>query len=467
MKYSFGRQTAAIATLSILAAASASAGDGKSFDRQFHEDRIINMLTSNRLPADPNRFGACFVWNDLGVAVATNPDGSVEKAALADILGRMPDLEPELAYRAGSRWTSLATDSSVSLRETVTILYSFVPDGLNIPSGVGEPASASNFFATLTPEFGGSVANIEAQFAAAFNLWADISGIEYQQVADDGAVWGSPGVVGSRGDVRISMHPIDGTDNVLAYNSFPNNGDMVIDTADSGLVSSPTGSYRRLKNLITHEHGHGIGYNHVLPVSSTKLMEPFFSISFTGPQIDDKRGVQFQYGDDREPNDTAGTANALTLNPPVGETPTVTNFNDLSIETNGEVDFYAITFAAPVFLNVTVTPTGGSYLEGAQCPAPDPNDCPTSTINAGSIHNLDFEIRDTNGTTVLTTANATAAGSAESITSFALNAAGTYYIRVFESSSASASQLYNMAISYAFQGPPPPPAESGNWSNYK
>jgi len=118
------------------------------------------------------------------------------------------------------------------------------------------------------------------------------------------------GVLGVRGDVRISGHFIDGNSGVLAYNFFPNFGDMVIDTGDNTYNNTASNSLI-LRNILAHEHGHGLGISHVCPVNQTKLMEPFLTTAFDGPQPDDILAGNRGYGDDNEHNDTPGTATGL------------------------------------------------------------------------------------------------------------------------------------------------------------
>jgi hypothetical protein len=45
--------------------------------------------------------------------------------------------------------------------------------------------------------------------------------------------------------------------------------------------------------------------------NQTKLMEPFLSTNFYGPQHDDILGAQTLYGDDYESNDAAITGNFI------------------------------------------------------------------------------------------------------------------------------------------------------------
>ena len=54
---------------------------------------------------------------------------------------------------------------------------------------------------------------------------------------------------------------------------------------------------RRLRNVVEHEHGHGLGLRHVCPVDGTKLMEPFINVGFVGVQFDDIFTMQRLYGD--------------------------------------------------------------------------------------------------------------------------------------------------------------------------
>src|SRR5690606_21210921 len=137
------------------------------------------------------------------------------------------------------------------------------------------------------------------------NRWAALSGITFiYEPNDDGVPLSSNnrGILGVRGDIRMSAVTIDGSSSVLAYNYYPDHGDMVLDP-DTWL-NSP----RSLQNLIMHEVGHGIGLAHVCPVQNTKIMEPFITSSYFGPQHDDIRGVQYFYGDVAEPDNSPAQA---------------------------------------------------------------------------------------------------------------------------------------------------------------
>ncbi len=63
-----------------------------------------------------------------------------------------------------------------------------------------------------------------------------------------------------------------------------------------------------------------------------------------------------------------------------------------------------------------------------------------------AIANLNVQLIEIDGTTVLGTAAAEPAGSAETLTSVSLPSAGDYFVRVFEGNSPTRSQLYSLTI---------------------
>ena len=148
-------------------------------------------------------------------------------------------------------------------------------------------------------------------FQQALDEWTAVAGITYVYEPNDDGVGmntgGSDGVAGVRGDVRIGAAFIDGNSGVLAYNYFPDSGDMVLDSADN-FYNQLGGQSIRLRNVLSHEAGHGIGLSHVESSTDAFLMEPFIQTSFTGPQEDDKRGSGRGYGDYLENDDSFGTA---------------------------------------------------------------------------------------------------------------------------------------------------------------
>ena len=223
------------------------------------------------------------------------------------------------------------------------------------------------------------------------------------------------GVLNVRGDVRIGGHFIDGNSGILAYNYFPNSGDMVIDTADNFFNVTSNNSLR-LRNTLSHEHGHGIGLNHTCPTDNTKLMEPFINLNFDGPQLDDILGGQRHYGDAREENDTAATATLSTGG----------SFGDLSNDNNAESDFYRVVLAGGQQIGASMVAPSGSYLEGPQNPN---GSCTAGTsFNPQTVNDFGIQLLGSDGTTVLATANSNPVGVTETIPTVA-RPAGTYYLK--------------------------------------
>ena len=353
-------------------------------------------------------------------------------------------------YNAGNSWNGTAVNT------VYTIRWSFVPDGLNIPSGVGEPAAPSTLFASMDAKFGGNRALWISKFQQCFDRWGQITGLNYVRVTagsnawDDGAGWGNGGADNARGDVRISMHNIDNANGILAYCSFPSNGDMVIDSSESW--GSSGSDYRFLRNTVMHEHGHGIGLFHVCPTSQSKLMEPFLSTNYDGPQQDDIRAGQYLYGDVYEPNGTVALATDIgalavggTINPSNLPGTITANTSATSIANGFDVDFFKFTTSQNLLATITVTPIGTTYDSSAQ--NADGSCGSGNNINALSMSNLAISAYASNGTTQLVTQNSAAAGAAEVLNNVLLSPPGTFYARVSAASVTSGqNQLYRITV---------------------
>ncbi|MBI5361546.1 MAG: matrixin family metalloprotease [Planctomycetes bacterium] len=360
------------------------------------------------------------------------------------------------SYYLGPRWSGTQGTPRA-------LTWSLAPDGLSIPGGVGEATAPNNLFAQMDSKFAasGGRATWIARFQSCFDRWQQLTGLTFTRVTvggndwDDGAAWGSGGAAGARGDLRISMHVIDGVNGILAYTEYPSSGDMVIDSAESWGTS--TNLHRFFRNTIMHELGHAYGVDHICSNNSNQLMEPFLSTSFDGPQHDDVRAVQRHYGDPFETDNTSATANDLgtiaggtTLAntcalpaPPSGSNPA--NTSTCSIDADAELDYWKFTVTGNVAVSCTITPLGFTY-DNTQQTAANPN-CTTAstTTNSLTAADLKLELLGTNGTTVLATAPTQPAGTAESITNIAITA-GTYFIRVSEVSVPSIVQNYSMSV---------------------
>ncbi|GJQ30136.1 MAG: hypothetical protein HBSAPP03_20200 [Phycisphaerae bacterium] len=353
-------------------------------------------------------------------------------------------------YNAVDRWSGGSNGSPMALS------WSFVPDGLSIPSGVGEAVANSELFARMDALFGAANrATWIAQFTNVFNRWAALSGLSYTRVTasgvawDDGAAWGTAGNDTTRGDVRISMKNIDGGSGILAYNSYPDAGDMVIDRSESWASGAP--SYIFLRNTISHEHGHGMGLAHVCPGNGTKLMEPLLNTGFDGPRHDELRASHHFYGDPMESNNSAATATALgTLN--AGTTTTIGTIPSPAIGSSslvslhvGDIDYYSLSLNEPRLVNITATPNGLTYTDLDQNGDGSCQTTPTNNVNSLAITDLNLITYIANGTTQSRNQNATAAGSAETITGL-LMSNGTNYVRVSGVTSGSQVQCYTLSI---------------------
>jgi hypothetical protein len=225
---------------------------------------------------------------------------------------------------------------------------------------------------------------------------------------------------------------------------------MVLDSAENwgGIANN----FRYLRNTIAHEHGHGLGLAHVCPRNNTKLMEPYLSTSFDGPQQDEVRAAQWSYGDAYEPNGTTVTATGLgalapgsTLSPSAVPAPAVGGASITSIGIDGDLDHYQFTATAPLLATVTVAPVGSSYADYVQ---DDP--CSTSAVNTNAMNQADLAIDLLNaGGGTLATASIAGFGAAETLAGHLLSPGVNYYVKVRETNSPAETQLYTLTISGA------------------
>jgi len=354
-------------------------------------------------------------------------DPATPKDVYDELLRSLPTWEGDDRYQRLYRWTVTATDGYTGIiGDPVTITYSFIPDGTWIPPGAGEPGSASSLYAEMNGHFG-SEAVWKPMFASHLALWGNHIGITYVEVSDDGANFpNSTGILGSRGDVRIGAHNIDGGSNILAYNYFPNTGDMVLDTSENW--GNPSNDYIFFTNIVAHEHGHGHGLGHVLPTSCTKLMEPNYCNNFRGPQDDDIRGGMRNYGDFLEENNSGAEATDLgVLN---GEY----DIETVSLTYSADHDWFHFSVGGDTPLDVTMHPVGSAYqVDGV-------------VVFTNKIMDLAFELRTgVDGGTLLIEVNDEIEGVDEVLVDYPLTA-GDYWIHVKRAAGASDVQRYNLHL---------------------
>jgi len=382
--------------------------------------------------------------------------------------GAWPSTRSGQDYNAGARWSG--TNGTPR-----ALTWSLVPDGTNFDG------YSSDLFAQMDAKFAaaGGRAKWISLLTESFNRWAQLTGVSYTRVTAAGVDWDSGGTAGSagggasatRGDVRIGGANYDGASNVLAYNYFPSNGDMLLDTSENWASSGS--NYRFLRNVVQHEHGHGLGYNHVCPIAQTKLMEPFYSAAFEGVRHDDARAGQWQYGDDNEPNGTSPTATDLgavavpsttsvgtnVTDPAAPAGATYANITKTSVGPSSDLDWYKFTVSAAANVAITLTPVGLSYLEGDQnsngsCQA-------GSNLNSLAIGTLQGTVYSTNGTTVLGSGVAGSAGTSAVINA-TLPGAGTYFFRANATAALTEAQSYSFSLATTAAGGNLPPTITGS-----
>ena len=367
----------------------------------------------------------------------------------------------------GSRWDGTTQSGGGLGQGDVTLVtWSIVPDGTNINGFAGEATSPSNLVSTFRGIYGiadnpGDTNYFgEAWFeaiASSFDRWSEISGLSYiYEPNDDGANFAyNNGVAGIRGDVRIGGHTIDGNSGTLAYNFFPNTSDMVIDTADS-FYSVTTDNSLRLRNVIMHEAGHGLGISHVESNNGSFLMEPFINLGFDGPQFDDILASHRGYGDALEGNDTPSSATSLGV---IGDGQLVTIGSDgvdlsvspteldfVSIDDDSDVDYYSFTVSDNASVDVLLDPVGPTYNQGSQGGT-------QSVFVASAQNDLRIEIRDSNGTTILGQADSGGLGSSELLSDLSLPGAGEYFVAVRGVNNA--AQMYRLELGVTSSAPTP------------
>ena len=344
------------------------------------------------------------------------------------------------AYFATTRWT---TSASASQGTPVTLTWSMPADGLSISDGItGGAASPNNLNATFVTKFG-TVEAGKNLLRQVYARWSELSGVSYTELTDDNAAWGASGS-STRGDIRIVGRTF-GSTGVLAYNYFPNNGDMVIVTSNSNAWSA-TNNQRYFRNILAHEHGHGLGFDHVCPANNSKLMEPFLTTAFDGPQNDDIRAVQRQYGDNYEPNDNAASGSAVLSESGV------TTLTNLSLDDNSDVDYYKVSVNIGGTITARVTPTGPStYLNGPQNAN---GSCSAGTaVLPLAVQDLVLSIYRGANTTPLIVQNAFGPGTVETITTFQVPASDVYSIRVSSSITTNDIQLYSLVTTIVATAP--------------
>ncbi len=401
--------------------------------------------------------------NSTRSRTAAPPKRPFLMAAVASILFCPPVLAAN--QNDVSRWiggTASAQPQGFSRGDPLTLTWSIVPDSTTIFGAAGEPTSGSGLVALLDAELGSGPGGTDltlrpwfSRFSDSFNRFSEVAGLTYlYEPNDDGNTVGgiapvSPfGSLGVRGDVRIGGHPVDGQSdtNILAYNYFPNNGDMVLDTDNSNLFGGSNSL--AFRNVIMHELAHGLGLRHVISTGTgggSFLLEPNLSTAFDGPQFNDILLLHRGYGDVNEKsnaglgNDTSALATDLGAIVSGGTISIGNDARDLvvgatevdfvSIDDTTDTDFFSFTVSDAGTIDVLVEALGPTYNAGPQGVQGNPNP-PQDSFDASMRSDLTLTIFDVDGTTPLATINNGGLGDDELASAIALSAAGTYFARV-------------------------------------
>lgn len=334
--------------------------------------------------------------------------------------------------------------SGTGLRANLT--YSFAPDntawgltGTILPQGFSDLEFGLDF------AFGDAELGKE-YIRQAVASWRRYGGITYTEVADGGIAMDTNSTRRSNvGDIRFGGL-FWGINGILAYNGFPSTlgisstfggGDMCMNTAyfnEGARFSNPDLDYRNFRNVIAHEHGHGLGFIHQVPCVGTKLMEPQAAVITDMVQLDDRRGVNRNYGDRYSGNHSLVNAvNLGTISSPARSLAlrdiSTNGFFDSGTNPTG-TDYFKFSLNQPQQVTINVNPTGESYETGQQA-----SQCTgTTTIyNSKLMGDLAFRLLDASGNP-LNTVNAAGVGVIESLT--LTLPAGTYHVQVWDNNAA-------------------------------
>lgn len=381
---------------------------------------------------------------------------------LANIMNMFQALPPTLVnsleprFRtAGTVWTGNGAQGASGQAKAANLTYSFPADGVIWGDGSNGPATANNLHASLQTLFGAANEDRGLELLRqALCSWKRFGGVTYTEVADDNVAFTmTTAHTTTRGDIRIGSNPQGTSSGVLAYNQFPTGGsDMTINSdwfpAAQGALGNAANNYRYLRDVVSHEHGHGLGFIHPVPCDSTKLMEPFIHTNTDGCLVDEFRGVGRNYGDRR----TGNSSGALAIDWGNLTTPVLRSVIERNLSTNGSAgangssaDWFKFTIDSDQAVTITANPTGGTYTEGQQSSGCSGT---TSSVVASQAGNLNIELRNgANGATVLQTAAAGGAGTAEVLGAGTLTA-GTYWVRVFDAgpNANQTVQLYDLTM---------------------
>ncbi len=183
------------------------------------------------------------------------------------------------------------------------ITWSIMPDGTNLG---GIP---SNFVSTMNQKFGAG--NWINSINDAFAQWEAVANVNFAQVPDDGAPFGSGTYQqGSPefGDIRIGGLALSsGTLSLTLIpppaNGGSDSGDIFFNTTQNFHINSDYD----LQSVAIHEIGHALGVGHSTDINA--VMYPYYGGVEQSPNTDDINGVQAVWGRRQEDPFVVNTGN--------------------------------------------------------------------------------------------------------------------------------------------------------------
>ena len=423
----------------------------------------------NRSAAKMNQTEVCEIRTLLAAAMTsltTGPQDPLDLNVASDVASPSKISK----FIIDSRWTQTATNGSGLTQGDPTILTWSLPANGVTTDDFENPNAPNDLLTFMDNTFGAGVGSDLTQrpwfhiFEDSLGRLQSLGGLTYNFVTHDDGVamrFNNIGILDQRADIRIMGKNIDGnvSQNTLAYNSYPNDGDMTIDTSNGDYFDNLANDFRAFRNTLMHEFMHGIGIDHVESSDADFLIEPFAADTSDGPQLDDILAIQRSYGDPLEKlgGNTFSTAIDLGTIAPfaivsrgtLGDSTLVdraeTDF--VSIDDETDKDFYSFTVDAAGSVTITLSPRGTTYMVGPQNMPGDPV-VPQSSFNSKNQSDLTVKLLGEDGVTVLETRNAGGLGVNEVIQHFMVSSPGTYYIQV-TGATTDKIQLYGLDVSFS------------------
>jgi len=384
--------------------------------------------------------------------------------AAACFLAGISTSAPCRAYKIRNRWTSTQTDGVGNARGTaLTLLWSVVPDGASYSR-----SARSDVVGYLDDAWSVAAASRTADLTnrpwwqlmdRVYEQFERVSGLTLTYVAERN----SDGSSSQRsGDIRIGGETIDNdVAGVLADSTFPNGGDMRLDTSRDA-NGNPSwwhsaAAQAQFRNLIAHESGHGMGLDHDTLTGAKTVMATPLQSSFWGLQFDDAYALNRLYGDPREKNGASDGADrpielgafaaggTLSLGGSASSSVVWELDGDwLGIDGLSDEDWFRFTLSGSVSADIAVTPLGPSYV--------------SSNAEVGQFvgthqSDLHFQLFSADAVTQLATRDALGLGGAESLEGFSLQP-GAYYLRV--AGKHDLNQFYALDLEFVSLTPPGP-----------